>query len=145
MLHRLYAPATGANHVIVWERPKIECRKNNQRLRRHRSNLDQSVSTQHEFGLLEGAYNLSNIYRPLFTTTNQSNGKQSKSRYDTRSRSQSYDDSQSDRNFHSKWKCCFGIMWSSILMSLFSESLQHCIGIRFILLICWFIWLLSIG
>ena len=35
-----------------------------------------------------GAYNLSNIYMPLFTKSNQSSGKQSKLRDITRSRSQ---------------------------------------------------------
>ena len=36
-------------------------------------------------------YNLSNTYRPLFATSNQSSGKQSKSRDIARSKSQSDD------------------------------------------------------
>ena len=49
------------------------------------------ASIGHEPGPGLGAYNLSNIYMPLFTTRNQSNGMQSKSRDITRSRSQ-FDD-----------------------------------------------------
>ena len=51
---------------------------------------------QHLMKRDQGAYNLSNIYRHLFTTSNQSSGKQSMSRDVTKLMSQSDDGSRWD-------------------------------------------------
>ena len=69
-----------ANHDSDWERAKVYVvdRENNQRLRqvKEATRISQFAHIMYQD---QGAYNLSNIYWPLFTTKNQLSGKQSKS------------------------------------------------------------------
>ena len=62
-------------HVIDWERPKVFDRENNQRLRKVKEAVRISQSP-HIMNWGQGEHNLSDIYRPLFTTRNQSTCKQ---------------------------------------------------------------------
>ena len=83
-----------ANHVMDWEGAKVVDRENNQRLRQVKEAIIRISQSPRAMNQDPGAYSLSNIYRPLFTTNNQSNGKQSQSCNIMRSWSQSDDGSR---------------------------------------------------